>query len=548
LKVDELAAQRRFAGEAAAVMFIVIVLQLLFRWSGTFLFGAYDDDGVYVVLGKAIAQGAGYRSIHLVGAPEQVRFPPGLPLLLAIPWAMGGSLQAVRVAVAIVQPIVIGCAGGLIWWVGRRHLNLNPFSLAICAVSPLLLEPAIQLYNLPLSEPYFIVGWVGALALTYRLFQSPKTPLEGVVYGIGIGLLLAATTLIRSAGIALIPSVLVALILHRRGAAAASCAVGTLVPLSAWWAIHHALIAHGSVSSLPDDLPYSKWLGLGGAPMALASYGLHAFLPHSLAYAAMLASFLWPSKTVGTIIVVAAAFLAAVGCVRLRRTHTPLVLTVVFSTAFVVLWPYGQDRLLLPLLPFFGLLVASTVERGARSVKPSLSRLVYLPLGAMGLIASLRQVQLRESAVLAFLGKPTPWVYSFSPTLSLARRSRFIHEVADWVTGHTRSDDRIMVDAAAGVYLYSGRQTVGADPTESHLGPSVFAVPGRYLARRILSDSLTVVVSTPEAAPLSRDIAIVMARCPGVLNRHPASPRFPVYYRVHRDDPCLNRVASSETP
>jgi hypothetical protein len=53
-------------------------LHLIFRLSGAFLVGALNDDGVYVVLAKAIVQGDGYRSIHLVAAPVQVRYPPGL--------------------------------------------------------------------------------------------------------------------------------------------------------------------------------------------------------------------------------------------------------------------------------------------------------------------------------------------------------------------------------------------------------------------------------------------------------------------------------------
>src|SRR5207253_1766579 len=85
-----------------------------------------ESDGVYVVLGQAIAQGDGYRSIHLVGAPLQVRYPPALPLLLAVPWALAGTLGAVRATVAVLHPMVTGAAAGLVWWLGRRQLPLSP--------------------------------------------------------------------------------------------------------------------------------------------------------------------------------------------------------------------------------------------------------------------------------------------------------------------------------------------------------------------------------------------------------------------------------------
>src|SRR3989441_11898088 len=82
--------ERRSVAGAAAVGLLVVGMHLLFRLSAGVLVGVLNDDGVYVALGKAIADGVGYRSIHLVGAPPQLRYPPGLPLLLAGPWAPGG--------------------------------------------------------------------------------------------------------------------------------------------------------------------------------------------------------------------------------------------------------------------------------------------------------------------------------------------------------------------------------------------------------------------------------------------------------------------------
>jgi len=111
----------------------------------------------------------------------------------------------------------------------------------------------------------------------------------------------------------------------------------------------------------------------------------------------------------------------------------------------------------------------------------------------------------------------------------------------------TTPQDRIMIRAPSGVYLYTGRRTVSATPTESPLAPSVFAVPGRYLAERLLADSLTVIVETPATSGLSRDIRVIQTRCPGVLTRAAESPPVPVYWRVRRDDPCLRDVAHPRT-
>ena len=44
--------------------------------------GTLADDGVYLAVGKALAEGLGYRNIHLVGSPLNTNYPPAVPLLL----------------------------------------------------------------------------------------------------------------------------------------------------------------------------------------------------------------------------------------------------------------------------------------------------------------------------------------------------------------------------------------------------------------------------------------------------------------------------------
>jgi hypothetical protein len=241
------------AVEAAGVALVVAVVHVVFRLSAGFLFGVFDDDGVYVALGKSIAQGTGYHSIHLAGAPVQVRYPPGLPLLLAIPWALGGSLSAVRSAIEVLNVLVTAGAAGLIWWIGRRDCDISPWTLAVCAVSPFVLDATIQFYNLPLSEPYLVLGWAAALVLV--------TGEPSLGRAAAVGLVLTVTTLFRAAGIALVPAILVALGLQRRWRAAAVCAASSLIPLVGWTALRAAWIAAGPVASVPDDLGYWQWLG-----------------------------------------------------------------------------------------------------------------------------------------------------------------------------------------------------------------------------------------------------------------------------------------------
>ena len=512
----------------------------MFRLSAGFLFGVFDDDGVYVALGKSIAQGTGYHSIHLAGAPVQVRYPPGLPLLLAIPWALGGSLSAVRSTIAVLNVLVTAGAAGLIWWIGRRNCQLSPWPLAVCAASPFVLDATIQFYNLPLSEPYMVLGWAAALALVFPLLAPNTTGEPRLGRAAGVGLVLAATTLFRGAGIALVPAILIALGLHRRWPAVAACAACSLIPLAAWAGLRAAWVAVGPVTSLPgpDDRGYWQWLGADD-PVALAGYTARTMGANTVEYVVELARHLVAIQAVGVILVGAAIVAAAVACIRLWRTHTALVLTVLCVTALTLSWPFAQARLFLPLLPFIGLLVASSVDAVVRRASRDAAWGLYAVLALVAIATTWRQIDLRTAAERAYQTGALPPVENRSPTITLSFRSRFIFQVATWIAQHTTPQDRVMVQAPAGVFLYTGRRTVSAVPTESPLVPSVFTIPGHYLTERILTDSVTVVVWTPATVALGRDIETVRSRCPQVLARIPTTPEPPVYYRVNRDVNCL---------
>ena len=548
--------ERRSVAEAAAVGLLVVVMHLLFRLSAGFLVGVLNDDGVYVALGKAIADGVGYRSIHLVGAPLQLRYPPGLPLLLAVPWALGGTLGAVRATVATLHPVVAGAAAGLVWWLGRRRLELAAWPLAICTIGPFLLDPVIQYFNIPLTEPYLVLGWAGALTLATPLCSPPPSPLADrprVGRAVALGSVLAATTLFRTAGIALIPGVLLALAVHRRWKEAAACAAALLAPLLLWEALQAYWMSRGPVSSQPDDLSYVRWLGVK-TPVAFAASAAQAGAANIVEYVRKLAGYLFASQVVGIAVVLTAALAAGAACFRLRRSHTTLVLTTLFAIALTLTWPYAQGRLLLPLLPFLGLLVATTVaalDRWTPPPPPPAARLKWgLPaaLGLAALVVTMRQVQLREVAERSFQTGVLPPPQDLSPTLTLAVRSRFIYRVAQWVRAHTAPQDRIMVDAPAAVYLYTGRRTVAALPTESRLGTSAFVVPGRYLAERILLDSVTFLLWLPSGSGLESDVRTIQARCPRVLQREASD--CPECFRIERDEACLRQqvLAAAGSP
>jgi hypothetical protein len=110
------------------------------------------------------------------------------------------------------------------------------------------------------------------------------------------------------------------------------------------------------------------------------------------------------------------------------------------------------------------------------------------------------------------------------------------------VRANTTPQDRIVADYPAALALYTGRHAVPGSPAEPAVGPSVFAVPGHYLASRILQDSVTVVALGILGSGLQRDIETLAARCPGALEPlgQPPPGRPAMFYRVRRGhEGCL---------
>jgi hypothetical protein len=71
-------------------------------------------------------------------------------------------------------------------------------------------------------------------------------------------------------------------------------------------------------------------------------------------------------------------------------------------------------------------------------------------------------------------------------------------------------------------------------------------VPGQYLARHILRDSLTLIIIGLKRPGIMRDIATVKERCPGVLTWGGVSPADPPdLYRVTPDSTCLRGLAEA---
>ncbi len=104
---------------------IVAVVYYIQSLSSLMAVGAFNDDGVYAVLGQAIAEGRGYVSLHLAGAPIHPKFPPVFPLILAACWKLTGSIEGVQRIVNMLHPIVCNTSTHTFWRSYTRKLWMS---------------------------------------------------------------------------------------------------------------------------------------------------------------------------------------------------------------------------------------------------------------------------------------------------------------------------------------------------------------------------------------------------------------------------------------
>ena len=510
---------------------LIAVIYLAASISTAMLVGAWNDDGVYTVLGKSLAEGHGYRSLHLVGDPVQVKYPPGFPVVLALLWRLTGSVDGVQRAVSLLHPIVIGIVAGLLWWLGRERFQVPRILLAALVALPLLLDASIQYFTIPLSEPWFMLGWVTVLVTWYSPRpRDPRWPEPSITSGF----LASITTLFRTQAIVLVVGVLAAVWLRKRTAAhRAIVTLAAIVPLGAWKLLHAMLIRRGPLADLPDEGGYLEWFAGSSVVESFKAIAV-GVATNAAKYLEQLGPYLIEHARAGRFLVAVLLLVLLVGALATLRRYPFLAGSALGGVSVVLLWPFAQDRLLLSALPFLGLAACVSFER-----LPVVRSRWFSPVFglATGLVL-IRQVTIHSEALDAFANrKPAPF---YSPTHLLPLTSRYLASASRWVNTNTGEQDHLIIDYPAAIYLYTGRKTVPADPAESAVLRSAFEVPGRYLAKHILEDSIRVVVVGIPGSPIIRDLETVRTRCPAVLTWVGSeSGNFPLRFRVARDEGCL---------
>lgn len=471
-------AGRRIPLAIGALVVLVGAATLLSAWP----VGVFEDDGIYVVLAKSLATGQGYRYLNLPGEPVAAHYPPGFPLMLAALWTLWPAFPENVALFKLANVILLAVAAVAGYHFASKECALPRPAAAAVAIAGALGVPALILAAMVLSETLFLALLLPSLIASERMIRAPT-----VRRAVEVGVLCGLLALVRSLGVALLLSTLLALGSRRAWRPAAVVAGAALALLVPWklWVTEHA-------GALPAALQgkygtYGLWFSDGlQEGLGFLAAVLWRNMQELFAMVAVLFGVL-PWLPVRVVAVVGVALLLIAGTVHLLPRVPVLIGFLTLYLGVVLVWPFSPLRFIwgiwLPLAIVIAAGVRAVGDWTPRSSGAHAARAVALGAVAIALVGHVRYTG---------RGYLSRWWESI-PRHGAEQAAPLVR----WITASTRPGNILASDHELLVYLYTGRQAVptGTFTAQMHVRPSTVeedAIAMLALIRHYRADYLLV--------------------------------------------------------
>jgi hypothetical protein len=465
--------------------------------------GVFYDDAHYVILGRSLAMGEGYRYINLPGAPPATHFPPGYPALLALLWRISPGFPENIALFKMSNAILLGVVGLGVYWFGRRRLELSQPVAALASLGSTIAIPALLLSSAVMSEVLFLAVLFPWLLAAEDSVGRPSVKRAALI-GAGAG----ALCLIRSHGIVLVPALVVAQVLRRSYREAAVVAVAALLVLTPWlwWVANNDPLIPTTVRGQYGS--YGAWLAEGVRVNGVGILGQAARDNLVTMYAIVARSFSVTRNVVlDAIAVTSVLALFLGGVVALRERALVTVTFVLLYLASLLVWPFSPLRFVWGIWP---LLVLTMVSGGLFLWKAASS--ARRTTTARAAVASAAVIVIAGALVFNIQGYRNAWWAAVSRSFTPRIQAQL-----EWVNEKTGRDDVIVADDETPIYLYTGRRAVPASEftVAQYFRPRPPAENARHLAEVLRAFSPTYVVAWTQ--PGLDAAEVLAARSPRLL-------------------------------
>ena len=426
------------------ILGILLLAFFVVGWQGRepSMRAAGEDEFVYLALSKSMATGS-YREIFRPTAPLHVQYPPVYPAWLAISRQVAGeNLDAFRVANLIMA------AGALLLMFSVMRRFAGP-GLGLALVLLLVLNrDLLRMSGAIVSENLFLLLTTAALAWTVSAEASGKTSPAPAI------LLALLSFLTRSIGLATVLGVGYWLWSSRRWRPLAAWAVASVLVVGAWFS-YTSIAANSGVRSYTSDFAAVS-ASTGGTLRHFAA----RIWDHGVEYATSGMPYALSLPTVaGTrldnwVWLLLNGVLLTTGWVILWRRWRAAAVFLPVYIGLVLVWPYMDGRLLVPLIPLGIMALLLGAQRVARLL-PLRGRTV-----ALGLVVALLTVGAGQGALKRLVGyRACDRANPFASHGCYSEETLALAAAASWLRQHSDPADIVLSQYPASMNYLSGHRT-----------------------------------------------------------------------------------------
>ncbi|MEE9569620.1 MAG: glycosyltransferase family 39 protein [Candidatus Binatia bacterium] len=424
----------------------VIIIVILLAFPGINREITFYDEGVYLVIAKALASGLGYVRESLPNSPSETLYPPLLPLSLGLIWHFFPNFPDNLVIMRILMLV----AGVLFLAVSYRYLyqkdglglgDIEALSIvAMVGLHPFFVDFTTRLTG---EMPYALLSMVSLYF--YARFTSDNKPLH-----LGFAISFAALAVMtRTIGIALFGALVIHLLLMRRfrlSIAAAACGVVVFLPWQLW-----SLAAQGGYSGYPLEiaLNYRGYI----VDLVLADWivQLYRSLPINLGSLIInWANFVFPRGIIGSLLVAVVTYPFFRNFWQQPRIHD---LYCVLSLLLILIWPWPlNSRFLLVISPFL-------ISYFFGGIRFSMSR---------GLTKRLPEETVRRATnIVIVIVVSGALVHNFIAARNYRQKAQRMvpvytefHRMLNWIKDKTPANSIVVGNYDPAYHLFTGRKSI----------------------------------------------------------------------------------------